>query len=87
MTTAQLNRIGIDICTKRAKKRIMCRLARLKTTDHIEDHGEYIFPLETDWHKIILVTTRTEMEVDNWLHKLRLPYNDWEYGTFTGDTV
>lgn len=86
-STGTYNRIGIDIKTARAKKRIMCRLARLKTTDCIEDRGEYMFPQETGWHKIILVTTRTEMEVDNWLHKLRLPYNDWEYGTFTGDTV
>lgn len=73
------NRILIDIRNKTAKKRIMCRLARLKTTEQVEDHGEYFFPHPTSWHKIILVTARTEAEVDNWLYKLNLRNTDWDY--------
>jgi len=76
-----VNRILIDIRNVTAKKRVMCRLARLKTTDHIQDCGEYYFPYATGWHKIILTTSRTEAEVENWLYKLNLPKIDWEYGT------
>jgi len=78
-------KIGIDIRTEQAKKRIMCRLARLKTTVQVQDCGEYWFGGCTDWHKIIVETTRSEAEVDNWFYKLRLPNTNWAYGTFIAE--
>ena len=76
------NRILIDIRNKSAKTMISNRLKKLKTTEEIEDCGEYWFGGCTDWHKIILVTTRTEEDIDNWLYKLRLPpiKHGWDYG-------
>lgn len=82
-----MNRVCIDIRNKSAKTMIMGKLAKLKTTEQVEDLGEYHFSGATGWFKLILVTTRTEAEVDNWLYKLRLPplRDGWDYGTCSVD--
>ena len=74
-------KVVIDLSPKSAKTMIVSKLRKLKTTVEVVDHGEYHFPAPTGWHKIILETTKTEKEVEDWLYKLTLPKLNFEYGT------
>lgn len=80
-----MNRIGVDIRGKSAKNMIVSKLKKLKTTINLDDMGEYFFSGTTGWYKIIIDTTKTEVEVDAWLYNLRMPpiKDGWDYGTFS----
>lgn len=74
---ATTHRIGIDVTT-RTKKRLIRRLAALKTTIDVQDGG--VYREDYAYSQVHLTTTKTEAEVDDWLYRIK---GDIEFcGTF-----
>lgn len=65
---ATIHRIGIDVTT-RTQKRLIRRLAALKTTIDVQDGG--VYREDTSYSQVHLITTKTEAEVDDWLYKTK----------------
>tara|TARA_R100001377_G_scaffold51198_1_gene29947 strand:- start:339 stop:575 length:237 start_codon:yes stop_codon:yes gene_type:complete len=60
----------IDIATADVNK-LVARLARLKTTQHVQDGGAYREDIY--YSQVLLDTSKTEAEVDMWLYSMKKP--------------
>jgi len=60
--------LGIDVRTK-DKKKLITRLARLKSTVSISDGGEY--SMDRTYSQIHIDTHMTEEQLDNWLYRVK----------------
>lgn len=69
----KVNDLGIDVET-RTKRRLIARLAKLKTTTSVEDGGEY--RQDRSYSIVYVSTTKTEEELDDWLYNTK---DDIEY--------
>ena len=69
--------LGIDVLTK-DKKKLITRLAKLKTTISVTDGGEY--SMDRHYSQIHIDTHMTEEQLDNWLYKVK--HNADYQGTF-----
>lgn len=63
------NYLFIDVHTKDAKK-LTRRLNRLKNTV-AADRGQYMFPGPTGYSMLMVVSDKTEEQMDNWLYNTK----------------
>ena len=61
------NELGIDVET-RDKNRLIKRLAKLKSTQLVEDGG--IYQEDTSYSQVHITTDWSEDELDDWLYKV-----------------
>lgn len=63
----QVYNLAIDVVTKDAK-RLINRLKRLKSTNHIENGGMY--SMDLSYSQIWIQTTMSENDLDDWLYNV-----------------
>lgn len=72
-----MNKLGIDVKTKTAKK-LIARLSTLKTTVKVD--GPFEYWQDRNYSQILIDTEWTESQLDDWLYKTK---HGCEYiGTF-----
>lgn len=59
--------LGIDVDTKDVGK-LVKRLARLKTTKHVKDGGQY--HADSAYSQVHITTTMKEPELEEWLYSV-----------------
>lgn len=73
-----MNKLGFDVSTHAAKE-VIGRLRKLKTTERVENMGQY--HQDRSWTMVWIDTSWTEEELNDWLYKTKFT-DSVDYGTF-----